>query len=124
MTKDEAISFARGLKTEDPDIQVRPIPVGDERWLVVVHVGLFRFTVQSRSEFDASMSMIFGQPSPETILEAYSNEIRELAQRKSLRRGMAVDDIMQITAARAISMGIVNKDQLLEIASRTIELAM
>ena len=123
LSKTEAIELAREIKAEDPDLQVRPIPTPNG-WLLVVHCGLFRFTVRSQAELASALAMIFGQPSPETLIEAFEPQIREMASGKRLREGMGIDDIVQLTTTKAVSQGITTKDELMEIASRTIALAM
>ncbi len=123
LTKYAAIALAREIKAEDPDLQVRPIPTPDG-WLLVVHCGLFQFTVRSQAELASALAMIFGQPSPETLIEAFEPQIRHMAAGKRLREGMGIDDIVQLTATKAISVGVTTKAELLELAGKTIELAM
>ena len=67
LSKTEAIELAREIKAEEPDLRiVRPIPVGEGKWLIVVKCGLWRWTVGSKDELEAGMRIIFGDP-PETV---------------------------------------------------------
>ena len=122
LSKTEAIELAREILNEDPDLKVRPIPTPDG-WLLVVHCGLFRFTVRSRDELAAALQMIFGQPSPETLIEAFAPQIKELASAKPLRDGMGVEDVMNLVTLKAIAQGVTSKDELMAIVQETIALA-
>ncbi len=67
LSKSEAIDLAREIKSEEPDLTiVRPVPVGEGKWLIVVKCGLWRWTVGSKDELEAGMRIIFGDP-PEPV---------------------------------------------------------
>ena len=50
LTKEAAIQLASEFRLDEPDLRtVRPIPVGEGKWLIEVKCGLWRWVVNLRS---------------------------------------------------------------------------
>ena len=68
LTKEAAIELARAFRAAEPDLtMVRPIPVGEGKWLIEVKCGLWRWVVSSREELESGMRIIFGDPPDGTV---------------------------------------------------------